>query len=231
MPVKVTIHKTDKSFVFEDPGFLTLYKNFFVTCTGMSREDFIQKLCTCQSCDARQEARQVVPPEGTDEKDFVIVGRNPGNQEDIHGRPFYPDAPGGTWLQKYLEAMDMKRDETYVTNSLFCHTKRDRPPILTELVMCSVWKVVEFSFMKNMRYLLLMGNDAIRQFMGHDFPSVVRIFGSVYQMHFRGNPLLVALCYHPAYVLRRPALSEETFSYLKAYRMLVDADRKGELRW
>lgn len=231
MAVDVHIENYEGTFQFMSPSFLSLYKQFFIKIQNVTYNGFIDTLKRCECCTVRPEARQPVPPEGDQSSDIVLVGRNPGIQEDINGRPFFPAAPGGKWLGKYLEALDLKRQDVYITNSLFCYTKKDRPPEWHEISVCAAWKVVEFSFLRNMRYLFLLGNDAIREFYGHDTKSVVRIFGVIYRMKFQGRPLIVFPCYHPAFTMRKDILVKDTFSYLKAAREIIELDRSGKMNW
>lgn len=231
MSLEVFIEKYEGTFSFMSPTYLKTYREFFCRMQGKTREEFIQILKKCVCCPVRNEARQVVPPEGSFDSDIVLCGRNPGRSEDLHGRPFFPTAPGGKWFEKYLEGLSLKRQDVYITNSLFCYTKKDRMPEWTEISVCMAWKVLEMFYLKNLRYLFLMGNDAIREFFGQNTKSIVRIFGVVYQMRFNGRPLMVFPVYHPAYVLRKDTYVEATFSYLKTARSLIDEDRKGNLRW
>lgn len=225
----VSIKLWNSQFAFETAEFIKFYAPFYKELIGLSYDQTIERLRKCEICGARREARQVVPPEGSLDHDIVIVGRNPGNQEDIYGRPFFPTAPGGRWLGYYLDALQLSRDQVYITNSLFCHTKDDRVPILAEVQLCSLWKVVELFFTQKMKYVFLLGNDSIRQFFGYDFPSVVRVFGDVYLCQFRKRRVVVFPIYHPAYVLRRQELETDIFSYLKSARQIIDLDREGKL--
>lgn len=159
-----------------------------------------------------------------------VISKN--SQEDKLGRPFVPTAPGGKWFMKYLDALGVKRNDVYITNSLLCHTYQDRIPVMKELVTCSLWKTIEYDRLKNAKYLFLLGNDAIRQTFNYDFPSIVRIFGNIYQATIFGRKVMFFPCYHPMYSGRYPdTLAIDQFSFLATARILIEEDRKGNLKW
>jgi DNA polymerase len=229
MSVYIKPHFT--KLVYERPEFQGYYRAVISSFSGLDYHHLRFTMSTCVSCEARKEARQVVLPEGDVGSDTVFVGRNPGWEEDVHGQPFYPSATAGSWFMKYLEAVGVDRSKIYITNSLLCHTKKDRPPVDTELVWCSVWKYLEFLKLTNMKYLFLLGGDALKQTMGYEFMSIMRIFGDVYQTRFHGRQLLVFAVPHPAASWRNPKIAQDSFAYLSAAREIIEADREGKLKW
>lgn len=187
----------------------------------------------CNSCPVREEARYPVPPIGPNDSEIMIVGRNPGRQEDAYGVPFYPEAPGGRMMMGYLELMGWKREEVYITNALFCHTTKDRTPETPEIAKCSMWKAVELDMLPEVKYIFLFGNDAIRQFMGFNYPSIVRIYHDVYHVYdsHRDRKLMVIPAYHPGYLLRNPRLVREQETFLRQVSELIRLDQAGEMKW
>jgi DNA polymerase len=216
---------------YERPEFIGYYKPMIASFSALDNEKFKYTLSTCTTCEARKEARQVVIPEGSFTSDTVFVGRNPGWEEDLNCKPFFPTATAGSWFMKYLEALGVDRGNIYITNSLLCHTKKDRPPTDQELLWCSIWRYLEFLRLTNMKYLFLLGGDALKQTMGYEFMSIMRIFGDVYQTRFHGRQVLVFPVPHPAAAWRNREMARNVFAYLEAAKDIIAADREGRLKW
>src|SRR5262245_27108375 len=70
----------------------------------------------CQGCDLYQHATQVVFGEGRDSAELVVVGEQPGDEEDLAGRPFV--GPSGRLLDKALAEAGIERGKVYVTNAV-----------------------------------------------------------------------------------------------------------------
>jgi DNA polymerase len=220
-------------FLFLQKHFIESNRNFYYPRSKFTLSNYLDSLKTCNLCPVRAEARQVVLPEYNYDSDILFVARNPGNQEDQVGRPLYPYAPGGKYFHKFLDIMKMKRDHVSVSNALFCHTRNDRQPTQFELISCARWKLFEFYFLPKVKYIVLMGNDAIRQFMGLEHVSIARsgVLGTFYKFNmFQNRKILIFPVYHPAYLLRNPSLSPEFYSLLDAISRLIDMDRKGNLK-
>src|SRR3979411_2871255 len=71
---------------------------------------------TCQACDLYKRATQTVFGEGPARSDVMLVGEQPGDQEDISGRPFV--GPAGQLLDRALEEAGIDRKKVYVTNAV-----------------------------------------------------------------------------------------------------------------
>lgn len=207
------------------------YSRFINLTEGKTIKEWHQLLKSCRSCPARKEARQVVLPEGPMDSKYVFIPRNPGRLEDLYGRPFYPEAPGGALFEKYLQALEQKREDVYLSEAMFCYTTDDRAPIAREIYTCSLWKILEMKNLPNARYWFLLGNDAIRQFFGYNTLSIMKTFGEVYQMQFEGRKHLVIGINHPGQILRQPWLRDKTFTFLSRVRSLIQADEEGKLKW
>ena len=71
---------------------------------------------TCEGCDLYKRATQAVFGEGPKKAGVVMVGEQPGDQEDLQGRPFV--GPAGQMLARALEALAIPRDQVYITNAV-----------------------------------------------------------------------------------------------------------------
>jgi len=227
----VFIKPYTNKLVYERQEYQGYYKSVIARFSDMDYQKFRFMMSNCVSCDARKESKNVVLSEGDVTADTVFVGRNPGSTEDIYCKPFHPSSTTGAWFMRYLETLGVDRSKIYLTNALLCHTEKDRSPTDVELLWCSVWRYLEFLRLKNMKYLFLLGGDALKQTMGYEFMSIMRIFGDVYQARFHGKPLLVFPVPHPAATQRGNELAGGVFSYLTAAKEIIEADREGRLKW
>jgi uracil-DNA glycosylase len=80
----------------------------------------------CTRCSLYKEATQAVPGEGPHRAAFMLVGEQPGDKEDLAGKPFV--GPAGRMLDKALRDAGIAREETYVTNAVkhFKHEMRGK---------------------------------------------------------------------------------------------------------
>jgi uracil-DNA glycosylase len=104
----------------------------------------------CRGCELWEDATQVVFSRGTRSASMVLVGEQPGDQEDRDGRPFV--GPAGRLLEKALDAAGVAREDLYLTNAVkhFRHEQRGkrrihRKPELRHLIACHPWLEAEIA--------------------------------------------------------------------------------------
>jgi len=104
----------------------------------------------CRGCELWEDATQVVFSAGPADASLVLVGEQPGDQEDRRGEPFV--GPAGRVLDQALEAAGISRDAVYLTNAVkhFRHTTRGKrrlhqKPELRHLVSCRPWLEAELA--------------------------------------------------------------------------------------
>src|SRR6202166_1243756 len=76
----------------------------------------------CRRCPLYRNATQAVPGEGPEHATFMLVGEQPGDKEDLAGKPFV--GPAGRVLDQALQDAGIARNETFVTNAVK-HFKHD----------------------------------------------------------------------------------------------------------
>ena len=164
----------------------------------------------CERCPCRQEARRVTPGEGPPDAEFVVLGQNPGEEEDQHGRPFI--GRGGQELDTWLLALGLDRQKILVTNTVKCHTTRNRVPRQSEINICSqAWLRQEFATFDRLKVVIPLGLPAAKVILGKmKVPSMepfwVKVqFGVGRVLHCIPLP-------HPAYLLRMPGKRPELFT-------------------
>src|SRR5579871_3132676 len=107
----------------------------------------------CTRCSLYRDATQAVPGEGPSHAAFMLVGEQPGDKEDLAGKPFV--GPAGRLLDQALQDANIKRTETFVTNAVkhFKHEMRGKRrlhkrPNTYEIERCKIWFEVERSLVK-----------------------------------------------------------------------------------
>jgi DNA polymerase len=156
----------------------------------------------CRGCPLYANATQAVFGEGTLKAEVMLVGEQPGDQEDVAGAPFV--GPAGKLLDRALEAAGIDRGTTYVTNAVKHFKWKARgtrrihdKPSWTETMACRPWLDAELALVKP-RALVLMGATAAQALLGKSFKVTQE----------RGKPLdseladLVVATIHPSAVLR-----------------------------
>jgi uracil-DNA glycosylase len=179
----------------------------------------------CTRCPLYKNATQAVPGEGPGHAAFMLVGEQPGDKEDLAGKPFV--GPAGRMLDQALADAGIERDETYITNAVkhFKHEMRGKRrlhkrPNNYEIERCKIWLDNERSLVKPATVIAL-GVTAARSLTGK----------TVTISKLRKTPLTLAdgtmlvVTVHPSALLR---IEDEADKHA-AYRDFV-ADLKAARR-
>jgi DNA polymerase len=173
----------------------------------------------CRACPLWRHATQTVFGEGSAPATVMLVGEQPGNEEDKQGHPFV--GPAGTLLERALDEAGIARSRVYVTNAVK-HFKWEprgkrrihKTPAQREIDACSRWLSAEIATVQP-RLIVCLGATAGRAVLGHAV-RIGALRGTVYVAPERPEQQ-VAVTYHPAYVLRQ----RDQDRFAEAYRELV----------
>jgi DNA polymerase len=156
----------------------------------------------CRACDLWSRATQTVFGEGPESARILMVGEQPGDQEDRAGRPFV--GPAGQVLDQALEAAEIDRTLVYVTNVVkhFKWTARGKRriherPDREEISACLPWLEAEVATVKP-DVIVCLGATAAQALLGSDF-RVTRQRGEIMSSTF-GAPIMATV--HPSSILR-----------------------------
>src|SRR6266545_3396368 len=175
----------------------------------------------CRGCDLYKHATQAVFGEGPKSARAMFVGEQPGDQEDLQGKPFV--GPAGALLDKALADAGIPRNQTYVTNAVK-HFKWEprgkrrihKKPRVSEFKACRPWLEAELRAVKP-AVIVCLGATAAQSVMGPQF-KLMQNRGKVLPSPL-GQPVVATI--HPSAVLRAP----DSEGRRAAYEMLV-ADLK-----
>ena len=156
----------------------------------------------CRRCPLYANATQAVLGEGPLPAELMLVGEQPGDQEDKAGKPFV--GPAGRLLDKALDEAGIRRDRAYLTNAVKHFKWKARgprrihdKPSWTEQVACRPWLEEELALAQP-RVLVLLGATAAQTLLGRDF-RITRSRGVPLDSDLAG---LVLATIHPSAVLR-----------------------------
>jgi probable DNA metabolism protein len=156
----------------------------------------------CSDCPLHADATQVVFGEGPPQPPLMFVGEQPGDHEDLRGRPFV--GPAGQLFDRALSELGMSRGDHYVTNAVkhFKHELRGtrrihKTPAQQEAAACLQWLEREIALVQP-RAIVALGATAARSVLNRHV-AVLRERGQWLQRD-DGVPVLVTL--HPSALLR-----------------------------
>lgn len=171
----------------------------------------------CKRCDLYKTAKNGVPGSGDPEADFMCVGEAPGANEDETGQPFVGQA--GALLTKILAAIDLTREQVFITNVLKHRPPGNRNPAPDEVAACGPYLVRQILMVKP-KVILALGTFAAQTLLNTKAP-IGKLRGAVHRYY--GIPLVVT--YHPAALLRNPAWKRPTWEDVKLARHVLDTSK------
>jgi uracil-DNA glycosylase family protein len=156
----------------------------------------------CTACALHETGTQTVFGEGSSKAEVVFVGEQPGDQEDLQGKPFV--GPAGKLLDKALEDAGIDRSQVYVTNVVkhFKWQARGKrrihqKPNWSEIAACRPWLDVELEVIEP-RVLVCLGATAAQALLGRDF-RVSKQRGELVESDLAENVIATV---HPSSILR-----------------------------
>lgn len=172
----------------------------------------------CRRCELWRDATQGVPGEGPQNARLMFVGEQPGDQEDLAGRPFV--GPAGELFDTALAEAGAPRGSVYVTNAVkhFKHEPRGKrrllkTPTQAEVSACRWWLDAERRLVRP-RVTVMLGATAALGVMGRP----TRVLESRGRPHALSDQSQGLVTFHPAHLLRLPDAAERA----SAYRAFVE---------
>ena len=156
----------------------------------------------CTACPLYKTGTQTVFGEGTSKAEVLFVGEQPGDQEDLQGKPFV--GPAGKLFDKALEDAGIDRSQVYVTNVVkhFKWQARGKrrihqKPNWSEIAACRPWLDAELEVVRP-RVLVCLGATAAQALLGRDF-RVTKQRGELVDSDLAENVIATV---HPSSILR-----------------------------
>jgi probable DNA metabolism protein len=169
----------------------------------------------CTRCDLHGPATQVVFGEGPASAAILFVGEQPGDKEDLAGRPFV--GPAGAVLNQALDDAGIARDQAYVTNAVkhFKYEPRGKfrlhkTPDAKEIQACRYWLDLEKSLLAP-KIIVALGASAGQALLGR----AVRVGAERGRAIPQGSDAPILLTVHPSYLLRLPDAASKEREYAR----------------
>jgi DNA polymerase len=180
----------------------------------------------CRRCHLYKYATQVVPGEGAAHARLMLVGEQPGNDEDLKGEPFV--GPAGRMLDRALGDAGIDRKKTFITNAVkhFKFEQRGKRrlhkrPDPNEIDACRLWQEFERKLVRP-KLVVALGATAARSLLGRA-TTISKVRGTSQVMPDGGDCLVTV---HPSYLLR---ILDEDDAKAQYKRFVADLEQAGKL--
>ena len=180
--------------------------------------DLKTRIENINNCELKNNAKQIVFSDGNFESSIMIVGEGPGQKEDELGKPFVGDA--GQLLNKMLKAINIKRDNVYITNVVNYRPPNNRKPESSEINRYSEFLREHISIV-DPKVLILMGSTAMEALFGAKI-KISKERGVWKEVIINNKTYLVMITFHPAYLLRQADQKKYSWADLKEIRKKID---------
>ena len=161
-----------------------------------------EEATACRACDLWREATQTVFGEGPVDAPLMLVGEQPGDREDLAGRPFI--GPAGQMLDRALAEAGIARDKAYVTGAVkhFKFVRRGKirlhqKPDVAEIKACNPWLVRERAIVRP-ALIVALGATAARAVFGKPM-TIGKSRGRVLDLDAGAKAMITV---HPSWLLR-----------------------------
>ena len=186
---------------------------------GKSLSSLRAEAADCRACPLWKNATQTVFGEGPDDAEVMLVGEQPGDKEDLAGRPFV--GPAGQILDRALQEAGIERAKVYVTNAVkhFKFTPRGKSrlhqkPNTAEIKACRRWFEAERGIIRP-RLIVALGATGAYQVFGRAMP-IGKSRGRLLPLDDEAKGLVTV---HPSFILR---LREEDERRAEYARLVAD---------
>ncbi len=172
----------------------------------------------CKRCPLSKTRNNSVFGEGKEDSIIVFVGEGPGYNEDKIGRPFVGKA--GALFDNMIKAINLTRDDIYITNIVKCRPSNNRNPIEVECKACIEFLRWQIKII-NPSIIVCLGSVASKNIIDKDF----RITRGRGIWHEVGNYNIIAT-YHPAALLRDVNKKREAWQDFKTIKKKYNTIRE-----
>ena len=181
----------------------------------MTWNELYEQCRICDKCPLGKTKTNTVFGCGNQNARLMFVGEAPGEQEDKQGIPFVGAA--GKLLDKYLDAVEILRDEVYIANILKCRPPHNRDPLPEEGDACIGFLREQVKLIRP-EIIVCLGRISAMRLIKPDF-KITREHGVIVK---KGAFAMMAV-YHPAALLRDPSKKEDMYRDMKKIKAYLDS--------
>ena len=170
-------------------------------------------------CLLKKTAKNIVFSDGNAQSNIMFIGEAPGEVEDKTGLPFKGEA--GKLLDRMLNAIELNRENTYLTNIIFWRPPGNRKPTEEEIKACLPYVKKHIDII-NPKILVLVGATAARAIL-NIHSGITQIRGKWQYIETKNTKKLKSIAiFHPAFLLRQPSRKREAWEDLKKIKIEID---------
>ncbi len=173
-----------------------------------------KEISGCMKCDLGSTRKNIVFGEGNSEAGILIVGEGPGATEDETGKPFV--GKSGKLLDKIFASIGLGREKLFIANIVKCRPPNNRAPSPSESEICGKYLQRQIEIMKP-GIIVALGASAARTLL-NTRTGIGLLRGDFHS--YMGTPVLVT--YHPAALLRSPALKRPVWEDMKKLKSFME---------
>ena len=181
----------------------------------------------CRRCALWENATQAVAGVGPAQARIMLVGEQPGDQEDLQGLPFV--GPAGAVLQQAMQEAGVDRDSIYLTNAVK-HFKWEprgkrrlhKTPAQREVAACHLWLEEELKRVQP-QVVVALGSTALKSLLQDGSATMTSMMNDGHPAPVQHDGRWVVTVYHPSYVLRAP----DEAARRQAYGVIVEGLRQA----
>lgn len=212
------INSFEIDYIFEDKPINRFKNKPTIENINSKLNNLKTKINNIYNCDLKNNAKQIVFSDGNSMSPIMIVGEGPGQKEDELGKPFVGDA--GQLLNKMLAAINIKRENVYITNVVNYRPPNNRKPEPAEINRYSEF-LREHILIIDPKILILMGSTAMEALFGSKI-KITKERGVWKEVIINNKTYIVMITFHPAYLLRQADQKKYSWADLKEIRKKID---------
>tara|TARA_B100000676_G_scaffold281168_1_gene305981 strand:- start:418 stop:1122 length:705 start_codon:yes stop_codon:yes gene_type:complete len=212
------INSFEIDYIFENKPINRFKSKPTIEITNSKLNDLQVKIKNISNCELKNNAKQIVFSDGNFKNSIMIVGEGPGQKEDELGKPFVGDA--GQLLNKMLTAINLKRENVYITNVVNYRPPNNRKPEPAEIIRYSEFLREHISIIEP-KILILMGSTAMEALFGSKI-KISKERGAWKEIIINNKTYLTIITFHPAYLLRQADQKKYSWADLKKIRKKID---------
>lgn len=180
----------------------------------MNWEELENACRDCRKCPLGDTRTNLVFGTGNKNARLMFIGEAPGEKEDLSGIPFVGAA--GKLLDRFLEAVDIPREDVYIANILKCRPPKNRDPLPAEEDACIGWLREQVRLI-HPDVIVCLGRISAMRLIKPDF-KITKEHGVWFE---RGGWKMCAV-YHPSALLRDPKKKEDMLVDMKMIKAELD---------
>ena len=171
-----------------------------------------------KNCELKESAKKLVFSDGNSNSKIMIVGEGPGQKEDEVGKPFVGDA--GLLLNKMLKAININRQDIYITNVVNYRPPNNRKPEPAEITRYSEYLRKHISII-NPKIIILMGSTAMEAVTGLN-REISNERGKWKEIILKNKNFPLIITFSPSYLIRFPENKKYSWEDLKKIKQKIN---------